>query len=566
MKKVTFPGEINSETEKELSDYPRLLRNLLVGRGIRTRLDADNFLNPNYENNHDPFLMKDMDKAVDRIIGAIRNDERVAIWSDYDADGVPGGIILRDFFKKIGFNSFENYIPHRHDEGFGLNSDAVSELAEKKIKLLITVDCGISDAVEIEHAKGLGIDTIVTDHHISPKEKNPALAVLDPKQEACSYPEKELCGSGVAYKLVQGLIRRGDFGLKEGWEKWLLDLVGLATLSDMVPLLGENRIFSFYGLKVLRKTPRVGLSAIFKKTGLSKFYLNEDDIVFSITPKLNAASRLGSAESAFKLLSTEDEGEAVLAATELIKINNERKGLVGSMIKEIKHTMALRVFGDGPIVLGNPNWRPSLLGLAANSLAREFGKPVFLWGRDGDNCLKGSCRSEGQTNVMELMRAASEIFTDFGGHAFSGGFTVVKNRIHELEETLKNAHVLVSGGQTDFGEEILADGILDLDEVLPENYKLISSLSPFGQGNPKPVFLFENLKIAEARNFGKESNHLELILRRNSGNSVRAISFFADENLNRVPGAGEKVNMLASFDNSVFGGRNELRLRIVDFI
>jgi single-stranded-DNA-specific exonuclease len=565
MREIKFRGEADREAQIELASYPKLLRDLLSSRGITKNKEAEEFLNPNYEmGTHDPYLMKDMDKAVLRILKALRRNEKITIYSDYDADGVPGGIVLRDFFNKTGYTNVSNYIPHRHEEGFGLNRDALAQIRDEGSSLVITVDCGIADGDEIEHAKSSGLDVIITDHHESKKEKLPADAVLDPKQPGCLYPDKNLCGAGVAYKLVQALVKESSFNIPQGWEKWLLDLVGLATLSDMVPLRGENRIFSYYGLKVLRKTPRIGLNSIFRKLRINKSSLLEDDIVFSLTPKLNAASRMGSAESAFRLLQTSDQVQAEEAASELIEANNKRKGVVGSMVREIKREMAERAFGDGPIVMGNPSWRPSLLGLVAGGLAKEFNKPVFLWGRDGENIIKGSCRSEGVTNVLQIMNGAADHFKEFGGHAFSGGFSVANDKIHFLEDALNRS--FKRGNNVITNEGLLVDKILSIDEVNRDNYNLISKLAPFGQENEKPIFLFEDLKVQQLRMFGKEKNHLEMTFRQTFGDSIKSICFFAPDTLSKIPQEGERVNLVATLDQSSFMGRTELRLRVVDLL
>ena len=272
------------DTKTGLQNYPELLKGLLMARGGDTREKAEVFLNPDYENGlHDPFLLKDMEKAVERILRAIDNKEKVLIYSDYDADGIPGGAILHDFFKKIypaglfgvvGYENFENYIPHRHDEGYGLNIDAIDEFGKSGVKLVITIDCGIADIKEVSHANSLGIDVIVTDHHLPKGFVPEAYAILDPKQTDCNYPYDMLCGSGVVFKLIQGILQKRDFGIKAGQEKWFLDLVGLATLSDMVPLNGENRVFAHYGLKVLQRSPRLGLMKLLRKFKINQKYIS----------------------------------------------------------------------------------------------------------------------------------------------------------------------------------------------------------------------------------------------------------------------------------------------------
>lgn len=574
MKKYSVRKEIPESVKESLNAYSEFLRHLLFYRGIETGEDAENFLNPNYNSGtHDPFLMKDMDKAVERILKAIDGNEKIIIYSDYDADGIPGAVVLHDFFKKIGFNNFENYIPHRHDEGFGLNMEAVEEFGKNKAKLLITIDCGIADVKEVERMNELGIDVIITDHHELGEKIPPAYAILNSKQSDCQYPEKMLCGAGVVFKLVQALIakKNSDWKLKDGMEKWFLDMVGVATLSDMVPLVGENRVFAYYGLKVLRKSPRVGLVKLLRKIKVEQRHITEEDIGFTISPRINAASRMGVPMDAFRLFSTTDEILADELSTHLNKINDERKGLVASMVKEMKHTLSSRENSLGKkevIVMGNPKWKPSLLGLAANTLMQENFCPVFLWGREGGNILKGSCRSFGGISLINLMKTLPEGFLcDFGGHTLSGGFSVNHEKIHLLETEIIIALKKIKVDGDEVAQEIFIDKKISIDDVNWETYKSIEKLAPFGVGNPKPLFLFENIKIASVKNFGKEKNHLEISFRKENGKNISAIGFFMTGNEWGIElKEGEKINLLATMEKSMFRNFPELRLRIVDIL
>ncbi len=557
--------------------YTPFLQTLLEKRGLKTEQEIERFLNPDYDRDvHDPFLLKDMDKAVERILLAIDKNEKVVIFSDYDADGIPGAVVLHDFFKKIGFNNFTNYIPHRHLEGFGLNHESIKEFAEQKVNLIITIDCGIADTEEAEKIKELGIDLIITDHHLPAQAGEPlvetlpdAFAVVDPKRKDCQYPFKGLCGSGVIYKVVQGILLKKDFGLKKGAEKWFLDMVGIATLSDMVPLLDENRALAFYGLKVLRKSPRVGLMKLLSILKVDQNNLTEDDIGFTISPRINAASRMGNPEDAFNLFSTQDVVQAGIYAEHLDKINSERKGTVAAMAKEIKKIIEKRL-ADGEVkrkvlVIGNPDWKPSLLGLVANSLKDDHGCPVFLWGRDGGNILKGSCRSDGSADLVALMRGVKPgILGEFGGHTMSGGFSVIQEKVHLLEDQLNKVYEVLTKESNFKLEEPAPDMTLTINEVTLENYRQLEKLAPFGKDNPKPLFLFKNLKISEVKIFGKEKKHLELSFLNSRGRAVKAIGFFMTPFVGEtelVP--GKVIDLLANFELSTFRGFNELRLRIV---
>src|ERR1035437_3338504 len=510
--------EIPEKVAKELEKFPEILRKLLYYRGIKTEKDAEIFLNPIFEENNDPFKMLGMDIAVERISKAIEKKEKIVIYSDYDADGIPGAVVLHDFFKKIGYDNFENYIPHRVLEGFGLNDEAVDEFAKKKVDLIITVDCGIADVEEAEKIKKYGVDLIITDHHeprINAKEREElpeAVAILDNKQKKSEYPDRNLCGAGVVFKLVQALIKKhgGKWNITEGWEKWLLDMVAIATVSDMVPLVGENRLFAYFGLKVLRKSPRLGLQKLLSVIKIDQKNITEDDIGFMISPRINAASRMGIPEDAFNLLSTKDDNEALKYAFHLNKINDERKGIVAVMVKEIrKHWNEFDPEKKRKVlVAGNPDLKPSLLGLVANSLMDEHDGPVFLWGREEGKTLKGSCRSDGCVDIVAMMRESAHLFDEYGGHAASGGFSISLEKVDLLADGLEIAYEKISVGGSD-KKELIADSVITIDDVNAKLEKEISLLAPFGMDNPKPIFLLKNIEIFEVKIFGKKNDHLK---------------------------------------------------------
>jgi single-stranded-DNA-specific exonuclease len=568
MNKYVVKAEIPEEVNKNLGEYTEILRKLLFYRGIKTVKEAEDFFNPDFNKNHEPFLMKDMDIAVTRVFEAIEKKQKIIIFSDYDADGIPGAVVLHDLLKKIGYTNFENYIPHRVLEGFGLNDEAVDEFSKKKVDLIITIDCGIADIEEAKKIKELGIDLIVTDHHLPKEELPEAVAVLDPKRIDCEYPDKNICGAGVIFKFVQAFLKKhGEkFDIKEGWEKWLLDMVGIATISDMVPLVGENRIFAYYGLKVLRKTPRVGLQKLLSLVKIDQKNLLEDDIGFMITPRINAASRMGVPEDAFILLSTEDETEAGTRAKYLDKLNVERKAIVALMVKEIKKHWNEKdpEKKRKVLVAGNPDWKPSLLGLVANSLLETHGGPVFLWGREEGKTLKGSCRSDGCVSIVEMMHESKHLFDEYGGHHMTGGFSVSLEKIDLLADGLELAYEKLSvSGESK--KEIIADAILRLEDVTFELEKQISKLAPFGMENEKPVFAFQGVEISAVKVFGKSNEHLEISFLKKNGGKISAISFFTKvEDFDAKIKVGEKVDLLGTLDKSNFRGKTELRLRIVD--
>jgi single-stranded-DNA-specific exonuclease len=566
-----------------------LLDLCLKNRGISFE-EREKFLNPSYENHiHDPYLLKDMDRAVARIESAITHKEKIIIYSDYDCDGIPAAVIMQDFFKKIGYTDFEVYIPDRHDEGYGLHKDAIKEFAAKGVKLLVTFDLGITAIDEVLYANELGLDVIITDHHLPRQKVNhlggqarddlpQAYAIINPKRSDCTYPDKMLCGAGLAFKLVCGLMKSpsitlGAPSLTAGWEKWLLDMASIATLSDQVPLLGENRVLAYYGLKVLQKSRRPGLFEIFHKAGVNLRTLNEEDVTFTLAPRLNAASRMGSPMRAYEVLATDDLAEAKTLSDHLAKINDERKKIVATIMKDVKKTLATRDTSTEEvkqvIVIGNPKWRVGILGLVASKICEEYKKPAFVWGSEGSDTIRGSCRGIGNANLVEVMASLpKDALLSYGGHLNAGGFSVSHEQVHFLEERLLPLFAK-NDSSIEIQDSRLIDATITIDDVTANNYQIMEKLSPFGMGNPRPLFKFSKILIAGVKEFGKEKNHLELIFKTSRGGSVKAIAFFKQRGSfspKPVLGEGDVVDLLATFEKSTFLGKTELRLRIIDIL
>ncbi len=580
MPKYHLSPQISKETQKEFENYSPLVQNLLFSRGIEKKEEAEKFLHPDWERDiGNPFDILNMEKAVSRIFQAIDQNERILIYGDYDCDGIPGSVILHDFFKKIDYEHFANYIPHRHDEGYGFHKEAVEKAAEKKVALIITVDVGITSHEAVERANELGIDVIITDHHL-PVEENgeeklpPAFAVVNSKQKADSYHDDMLCGAGVAFKLVQALLRKGKeegrfTDIPDGWEKWLLDMAGISTIADMVPLQNENRALAHYGLSVLRRSRRKGLMALLQKINTKQSSITEDDIGFMIAPRINAASRIDHPLRAFELLTASEDVEAIRLANYLDSINDQRKGRVASMIKQAKHNLAGKELHE-VIVLGNPHWHPGLLGLAAHKIMEDFGRPAFVWGRDGAGMIKGSCRSGRDVSLVELMRAApKETFLQFGGHDGAGGFSVSHENVHTLEEELSKAYKKLKQQKKESSvsqeESLLVDQKFSLDDVNWETQETIEQFAPFGMGNPKPQFLFENVSPFAVRKFGRNREHLEIVFRNTEGQKISSIGFFApDEYLSgELLQRGKPIDLVATLEKSNYRKNPELRLRVV---
>lgn len=571
---------LTDSLRSELTEYDDLTAALLARRGITTKEAAKKFLNPSYDTHlYDPFLMTDMQKAAQRFADAILKKEKIAVWSDYDCDGIPGGVLLHDFLKKVGAD-FENYIPHRHDEGYGMNTQGIEKLAKNGVQLIVTVDSGITDIEPIARAKELGIDVIVTDHHLPRHEESTdgvegevvlpdAFAIVNPnarKEE--TYPFHDLCGSGVAWKLVCATLATAP-ELRErvpaGWEKWLLDMVGLATIADMVPLVDENRLLATYGLLVMRKSPRIGLQKLCRATRTDQRTITEDDVGFTIAPRVNAASRMGEAREAFNLFTTTNEDEADDLVKKLEKANRQRKAEVGAITRAVHTRLKERREIRSVIALGDPEWKPSLLGLVANTLADEYERPIFLWGREGNMRLKGSMRSGGGTHALELMRATVDTFVDFGGHKAAGGFTVRDDAVFFLEDKLVEAHTQLEIKDDD-SLASHADAVITSEEVTGAFLKKVELLAPFGIHNSKPVFLLQEVIVHEVSRFGKSEEHLKIkIIGKNK--NIDAVTFFTKGAIARVAekiSKGSSVHILAHLERDSFAYGNPVRLRLID--
>ena len=567
------------------------LDNLLKKRGLEKKKEIETFLNPKWEDNYDPFLFLDMKKIAKRIWQAIEKNENILIFSDYDTDGIPGGVILAEFFKKIGYKNFENLIPNRNSDGYGLSEKMVkkiisgnflnrSDLPKKREKfipdLVITVDCGITDVVSAEILKKEKIDLIITDHHL-PGDKLPkAFGILDHKIKGEKYPEQILSGSGIAFKLVQALIsyparfnlakfkKKEDYlklknlnlKINHGWEKWLLDLVAVATVCDMVPLVGENRLLVKYGQIVLNKTRRPGLKRIIEKARLNKNKITTGDIGFMIGPRINAAARLEDPIIAFNALDGNEE-LAIFSAEELERINNRRKYLIAKIMKQVwkkleKHPK------DLVVVIGDRDWPLGVLGLVAGKIADKYKKPTFVWGGKLEN-LKGSCRSGGKYSVYSLMERTKKEFVKFGGHDNSGGFEIVFDKIHTLEKKLsKNLNKTKK-----IEEKIeLIDAEITLDDVNMANYHDIQKLEPFGIDNQQPKFLIKNIKIFRVNYFGKNKEHLELVFKNSKNQNIKAITFYYSDKFPKEFKENQVLDLICSLELNTWNNNSELRLKI----
>lgn len=510
---------------------------------------------------HDPLLMRGMAEACDRIIAAIEQAEPMAVYGDFDVDGVTAVTLLVQALGAMGA-TIRPYIPHRTREGYGLNQAAVRQLADEGVRLLITVDCGISNVDEVAVAQQLGLDVIVTDHHHPPATLPPALAILNPKQAGCAYPFKDLVGVGIAYKLVQALVRRGMklAGLRG---RDLLDVVALGTVADMGPLRDENRVLVRMGLTALNATQRPGLQALIQVAGLKLGNISAGDIGYMLGPRLNAAGRLDDAVRAYHLLLASTKAEAETIAHELNTVNRERQALT-KQVQASARELAVASGRDQQriVVLADEHFPAGVVGLVAGKLAEEWGRPVLLIER-GPTQSRGSARSVPGFSLIEALTSCQQLFVRFGGHAAAAGFTIENSNLPELE-----AHLLALAATQLSAEGLTPSLTLDADIPLQsvgwELWNELARLEPFGQANPTPILMSSGVTVVDARPRGAEGQHLRMLLRQNSGPTLEAIAFrmgHLAEPLRRHP----HIDVAYYLEVNEWNNERRLQLNVRDF-
>ncbi len=514
---------ISEEIKAKFPDLDPVILQLLWTRGLQTQKDVDLFLHPDYKNLHDPFLFRDMKKAVERIDRAINAKEPIVVHGDYDADGVCASAILYQTLKELGA-VVTMYLPHRDTEGYGLNSETVKTLHAQGTRLIITVDCGISNKPEVEQAAALGMDVIVTDHHEPCGEPPDAYAVINPKQKGCAFPFKGLAGVGVAFNFImalRALLRRlGRFDKAN--EPNLLryaDLVCIGTVADMVPLLDENRVLVSYGLKELASSSRPGIEALKDVSAVRREGLNADAVAFRLAPRLNAAGRLSRADAAFRLLTTGDAPEARSLAAELDAENSRRQKLEAEMFMEAL-SMLQGAPADKGIVLHSEAWHPGVVGIVASRLVERFSRPaVVISLKDGVG--KGSARGTRSFDMLEGLAACAGSLTRYGGHRAAAGLTVDEKRLSAFrDEFLKFANLRLT--DEDLTPEVRMDAVVSIGDIGARLLAEIDSLAPFGMANRAPLFCLRDARIAATEVVG--GRHLRFVLS-HQGVNFRGIGF-----------------------------------------
>ncbi len=552
-------SELIESLSKELNINP-ILANLLVQRGHDTFEKAKLFFRPTLSMLHDPFLMKDMDKAIDRIDKAISGQEKILIYGDYDVDGTTAVALVFTYFKKR-YANIDFYIPDRYKEGYGISNTGVEWAAENGFSLIIALDCGIKSIDKVAYAKSMGVDFIICDHHRPGNEIPDACAVLDPKRTDCDYPFKELSGCGVGFKLIQAYSNFHQLPFEELDE--YLDLVAISIAADIVPIDGENRVLTYFGLKRLNSAPRPGIVAILELSG-GRRELTVTDVVFTIAPRINAAGRIESGKEAVDLLISETSLEAFNHGEEINKKNTTRKGLNENITREalllIENDLEFK--NRKSTVLYNPDWHKGVIGIVASKLTDEFYRPTVILTRS-NGMASGSARSVKDFDIYNAIESCSDLLDQFGGHMYAAGLTMKEENIEAFKFKFEE---IVSSTIEDrmLIREIEIDDVISLEDINASFFNVLKQFAPFGPGNMSPIFKSEEVyDRGDARVVGNNHLKLSLIQRNNSRKVVDSIGFQLGSHYNRIANK-ESFHVCYHVEENNFNGRTNLQLNIKD--
>lgn len=538
---------------------PALVRDLLRKRGLTDAADIAAFLQPSYESNlGDPFLMTDMGKAVARIMVAAKKRETVAVYGDYDIDGIASTTLMLETLQQLGLEPV-TYIPDRYDEGYGIHIKALEQLAKEGVTLVVSVDCGITSVEEAAWAREHDLDLIITDHHEAPADIPQAVAVVNPHRRGDKYPFKDLSGSGVAFAVARALQERT--GIPEaGQEKWLLDLVALGTVCDVMPLVGENRTLVHFGLLVLRKTRRVGLVALAQSAGLELPDTRAYHLGYVFGPRLNAAGRLEHANFSLELMTTKDPIDAQALAFQLEELNHQRR-LEQDRIFTEADALAESLNAEPVLVLADPGWSHGVVGIVASKLAEKWQKPTLVLQILGEDA-KGSGRSASGYNLIDGLQASAELFTRLGGHHFAAGFTLPATNLADLQAGLSE-HYLSAAAALPAAAARQADiEVEDLADLSWDVYNALELFEPCGNGNPQPVFGLAKLKVVAADTVGSDRKHLKLKLASPAGAIYEGIGFNLAEKSPNLK-IGQHVDVLCYLQKNQWQDRVTLQLVLI---
>lgn len=541
-----------------------VLAELLVQRGVHTFEQARSFFRPDLADLHDPFLMQDMDKAVERVRKAVVSGEKILVYGDYDVDGTTAVSLVYSFLRRLT-RSVDFYIPERYDEGYGVSYKGLDWASENGFGLIITLDCGIKANEKVDYAAAKGIDVIICDHHLPENELPKAVAVLDPKREDCNYPFDDLSGCGVGFKLVQAYSQRYDIPFETLIP--LLDLLVVSIASDLVSVTDENRILAHYGLRQLNTSPREGLLAMIHLSGLEPTHLTIDDIVFKIGPRINAAGRMESGRMAVELLTALDASEAIHIGTEINEHNNERKNIDRRITQEALEMVRSGncLSRDNATIVYNPQWHKGVVGIVASRLVEAFYKPTIVFTKSQGGLVTGSARSVHGFDLYDAIESCSDLLENFGGHLYAAGLTLKEENLPAFCERIEKfiSGTIIPAMQTPVVD---IDAKLNFSQITPKFLRILKQFQPFGPGNSAPVFLTENVyDNGMGRKVGAEGGHLklELIQESHPYHHISAIAFNMADFFDHIK-AGNPVDVCYSIVENYYRGTSNTQLRVKD--
>ncbi|AUP79562.1 single-stranded-DNA-specific exonuclease RecJ [Flavivirga eckloniae] len=535
-----------------------VLATLLLQRGIETYDQAKVFFRPSLDDLHDPYLMKDMDKAVARIEQAMANNENILVYGDYDVDGTTS-VALMSKYLETRYNLIHTYIPNRYDEGYGISYKGINFALENDFTLIIALDCGIKSVEKVAFAKEKGIDFIICDHHRPGDEIPNAAAVLDPKREDCNYPYKELCGCGVGFKLIQALAQKEGKTVDDLTQ--YLDLVATAIGADIVPITGENRVLAYFGLMVINTNPRSGIKAILNQVEKTEFTIT--DVVFIVAPRINAAGRMKHGNYAVTLLTEDDEGLAAQHASEINNYNEDRretdKQVTEEALKQIEEQEEQKRFTT---VVYHETWHKGVIGIVASRLTETYYRPTLVFTKSGDK-LAASARSVKGFDIYNALGACSEHIEQFGGHKYAAGLTLKKENYEAFKQAFEDV-VAKTIAKDLLTPEIQADVQIDLNHITPKFYRVLKQFAPFGPNNMAPVFMTENLTdTGYGKCVGADKTHLRLTATQSGANNIVCIGFNMGDKLDLISDK-KPFRAVYSIDENEWQGNVSLQLKLKD--
>ncbi len=560
--------KVSEDFINKFPEFDSIVLQLLYNRGISNQEKIDEFFNPDYSQDlYDPFLLKDMDRAVDRILQALKNKERVGIFGDYDADGVTSSVLLTELFKKIGLAG-QVYIPDRVSEGYGMNKKAIDWLAKKDIKLIVSCDCGVSNREEIDYAKEkYGIDCVITDHHNVPYDYDEKYIVVDSKRNGDKYPYKELAGVGITFKLAQAIFSRiksriSSNAISNDFEKSLLDLVTIGTIADCSPIISENRTLVKYGLKIIKETKRIGLQSLMQIARVDAKTVDSDRVGFAIAPRINSAGRMDRASASYMLLITDDLDKAVWLSKKIDKTNSSRQALTSKLVDEAKKKIG-DVKNQKVLMASGWKWPLGVVGIVAGKICEEYNRPTLICGKGLIESV-GSARSIPAFDIISAISSCKDLLLEYGGHKQAAGFSLKNENFEKFHHKLeKLADDILT--EKDLQPVIEIDSEVDFKDVNWNLYEKLLDFEPHGIGNQKPVFLAKDIQVVNAYNVGKTKKHLKMKIKFDSDSRIFDVIGFNHGHRLEELSSDKRMDIVFQLDCNEWNGEHILQLRLIDF-